>query len=64
MDLAPWLWLLITAGGAALLGLAIAYNMAITRRRRQNAAAQRRTDAATREVYRQEEAERKREEAG
>jgi anti-sigma-K factor RskA len=62
MDTAPWLWLIITVGGAAVLGAALAYGLISTRKRRENPVAQRLTDAATKEVYRQEEIEREREE--
>ena len=36
MDVGPVLWLFMTLGGAALLGLAIAYALISTRRRRAN----------------------------
>jgi hypothetical protein len=55
MDAGPALWLLMTLGGAALLGLALAYGLITTRRRRENPVAQRMTEAGTREVYRDEE---------
>jgi hypothetical protein len=57
-----WLWLLVTVGGVALLGFAIARGMIVTRRRRESAVAQRRTGEATKDLYEQEEAEREREE--
>jgi hypothetical protein len=53
----------IAIAGIALLGLALAYGSILTRRRRGNGAAQQRTEAATRTVYREEEAVREREEA-
>jgi hypothetical protein len=57
-----WLWLLMVAGGAALLGAGIAYNLIVTRRRRNDPAAQRRTERATEALYRKEEKAREREE--
>jgi hypothetical protein len=58
MDAGPVLWLLMTLGGAVLLGLALGYGVISTRRRRNNPVAQRLTEAGTREVYRDEEARR------
>jgi hypothetical protein len=55
MDAGPTLWLVMTLGGTALLGLAMAYGVISTRRRRENAVAQRATNVGTREVYRDEE---------
>jgi Flp pilus assembly protein TadB len=63
MSPGPTLWLVMTLGGAALLGLALAYGMLSTRRRRENPVAQRLTDAGTREVYREEEERRERRES-
>jgi anti-sigma-K factor RskA len=54
----PALWLLMTAGGAAILAIALAYGVISTRRRRDNPLAQRLTTAATRELYREEDSER------
>jgi len=51
MSVAPVLWLLITAGGAALLGVVLMIGLVTTRRRRENPVAQRLTEAATREMY-------------
>src|SRR5262245_15340946 len=51
MSIAPVLWLLITAGGAALLGIVLLIGLVTTRRRRENPVAQRLTNAATREMY-------------
>src|SRR5262245_9604781 len=55
MSAAPILWLFIAAGGAALLGFALAFGLLSTRRRRENPIAQRSSDAAAREQYRAEE---------
>jgi hypothetical protein len=55
MDAGPALWLVMTLGGAALLGLAMAYGVISTRRRRDNPVAQRATDAGTRDIYHDEE---------
>jgi hypothetical protein len=55
MDVGPALWLVMTLGGAALLGLALAYGVITTRRRRESPAAQRATDAGTHAIYRDEE---------
>jgi hypothetical protein len=55
MDVGPVLWLLMTVGGAGLLGLALAYGLVSTRRRRENPVAQRLTEIGTRDVYRDEE---------
>lgn len=55
MDVGPALWLVMTLGGAALLGVAIAYGVISTRRRRESTLAQRVTEAGTRDVYRHEE---------
>src|SRR4051812_49128464 len=54
-NIGPALWLLMTAGGAALLGVALAFSLISTRRRRDNPIAQRLTSTATRELYREEE---------
>jgi hypothetical protein len=45
----------MTAGGAAILAIALAYSLIYTRRRRDNPFAQRLTTAATRELNRDEE---------
>ena len=55
MSTGPAFWLIMTVGGAVLLGLALTYGLISTRRRRENPVAQRLTDAATRELYREEE---------
>ena len=55
MSIAPILWLFITAGGAALLAFGLTIGLLTTRRRREDPIAQRLTDAATREQYREEE---------
>ena len=55
MDTGPAFWLIMTVGGAVLLGVALTYGLISTRRRRDNPVAQRLTDAATRELYREEE---------
>jgi hypothetical protein len=57
-----WLWLLITVVGVALLGLAMARGDLLTRRRRENPAAQRLTNEATKDLYEEEEVQRQREE--
>lgn len=62
MATGPALWFIMTLGGVILLGMALAYGMISTRRRSVNPVAQRLTDAATLEVYREEEAKRAREE--
>jgi hypothetical protein len=62
MDTGPAFWLIMTVGGAVLLGLALTYGLISTRRRRDNPVAQRLTDAATRELYREEEDRRVRQE--
>jgi Flp pilus assembly protein TadB len=48
-------WFIMTVGGAVLLGVALAYGLISTRKRRENPLAQRLTDAATREIYNEEE---------
>ena|SRR5438874_6611468 len=58
MNTGPAFWLIMTVGGAVLLGVALAYGLISTRKRRENPVAQRLTDAATRELYREEEARR------
>ena len=58
MKMGPALWLFMTAGGAAILAIALAYGVMSTRRRRDNPLAQRLTTAATRELYREEDSER------
>ncbi len=60
MSPGPTLWFIMTLGGAVLLGVALAYGMVSTRRRRENPVAQRLTNAATREVYGEEEERRQR----
>jgi YD repeat-containing protein len=62
MDTGPAFWLIMTVGGAVLLGVALTYGLISTRRRRDNPVAQRLTDAATRELYRDEEDRRVRQE--
>jgi|GEM_PF-4862920 len=59
---APTLWLLLTAGGALLLGLGLAWAVIATRRWGRSRLTQLTTEAATRRVYREEEAQRRREE--
>ena len=56
MSTGPAFWLIMTIGGAVLLGVALTYGLISTRKRRENPVAQRLTDAATRELYREEEA--------
>jgi hypothetical protein len=58
VNISPALWLFMTAGGAAILAIALAYAVISTRRRRDNPLAQRLTTAATRELYREEDSER------
>ena len=58
MSTGPAFWLAMTVAGAALLGIALIYALVSTRKRRENPVAQRLTDAATRELYREEEARR------
>ena len=48
------LWPLVTVGGPIALGVVIAYLMVVTRRRRQDPAAQARSDAATDKLYKEE----------
>ena len=48
------LWPLVTVGGPIALGLVIAYLMVVTRRRRQDPAAQARSNAATDKLYKEE----------
>ena len=62
MNTGPAFWLIMTVGGAVLLGVALTYGLISTRRRRDNPVAQRLTDAATRELYRDEEDRRVRQE--
>ena len=62
MDTGPAFWLIMTVGGAVLLGVALTYGLISTRRRRDNPVAQRLTDAATRELYQEEEDRRVRQE--
>jgi hypothetical protein len=62
MDTGPAFWLIMTVGGAVLLGIALTYGLISTRRRRDNPVAQRLTDAATRELYQEEEDRRVRQE--
>lgn len=50
MDALP----VVTVGGPIVLGLVIAYLMVVTRRRRQNPAAQARSEAATAKLYKEE----------
>jgi hypothetical protein len=61
--MADWLWLLLTVAGPALLGLGIAYGIVVGRRRRANAATERRAEEGTEALYAKEEEVRKREEA-
>jgi hypothetical protein len=56
MSTGPAFWLIMTIGGAVLLGVALTYGLISTRKRRENPVAQRLTDAATRELYREGEA--------
>jgi len=58
MSTGPAFWLAMTVAGAALLGIALIYALVSTRKRRENPVAQRLTDAATRDLYREEEARR------
>jgi Flp pilus assembly protein TadB len=58
MGTGPVFWLIMTVGGAVLLGVAMAYALISTRSRRDNPVAQRLTDAATRELYAKEEGRR------
>jgi Flp pilus assembly protein TadB len=58
MSTGPAFWLIMTVAGAILLGIALAYGLISTRKRRENPLAQRLTNAATRELYREEEARR------
>jgi|GEM_PF-6538981 len=62
MDVGPALWLVMTAGGAALLAAVLAWAMLATRRRSPSARGA--TEAATLELYRAEEAARHRREEG
>jgi len=62
MSTGPAFWLAMTVAGAALLGIALIYALISTRKRRENPVAQRLTDAATRELYLEEEARRARHE--
>jgi Flp pilus assembly protein TadB len=55
MNIGPVFWIIMTVGGALLLGLGLAYGLAVTRKRRENPVAQRLTDEATRQLYEQEE---------
>jgi hypothetical protein len=64
MSTGPAFWLIMTVGGAVLLGVALTYGLISTRKRRENPVAQRLTDAATREVYRDEEVRRVHQEGG
>jgi hypothetical protein len=64
MSTGPAFWLIMVVGGAVLLGVALAYGLISTRKRRENPVAQRLTDAATREVYREEEDRRVHQEGG
>ena len=63
METSAAFWFILTVGGAVLLGVGLAYGLISTRQRRENPVAQRLTDAATREVYNEEE-ERRRHDAG
>jgi hypothetical protein len=58
MNTGPAFWLIMTVGGVVLLGVALTYGLISTRKRRENPVAQRLTDAATRELYHEEEARR------
>jgi hypothetical protein len=60
MDAGVASWFIMTAGGATLLGTALAYELISTRKRRENPVAQRLTDTATREIYDEEEDARRR----
>ena len=59
MNIGPAFWLIMTVGGAILLGVALAYGLISTRKRRENPVAQRLTDGATRELYNEEEGTRR-----
>ena len=59
MNTGPAFWLIMTVGGTVLLGVALAYGLISTQKRRNNPLAQRLTDAATREVYDEEEVARR-----
>jgi hypothetical protein len=61
-SIGPAFWLVMTLGGAALLGLALAWGVISTHRRQQSATAQRMSDAATSGLYRAEEQRRVHEE--
>ena len=61
MNIGPVFWFIMTVGGAVLLGLALAYGLISTRKRRENPLAQRLTDAASRELYEEEEQARRHE---
>jgi hypothetical protein len=63
MSVSPVLFLIMTVGGAVFIGLALAYGLISTRKRRENPLAQRLTDAATRELYEEEEQARRHENA-
>lgn len=55
MDVFSWPWALATAGGFVILGIAIGYAMTrVSRRTRQERLDR---DAATRELYREDESE-------
>jgi hypothetical protein len=55
-NLADWGWLLVVAGGPALLGAAVLYGYLVSRRRSRREQAT--TEAATRELYRETEKQR------
>jgi len=59
MNTGPVFWFIMTVGGTVLLGVALAYGLISTRKRRENPVAQRLTDAATRELYEEEEGARR-----
>ncbi len=63
MNIGPVFWFIMTVGGAVLLGVALAYGLISTRKRRENPLAQRLTDAASRELYEEEEQARRHENA-
>jgi len=63
MNIGPVFWFIMTVGGAVLLGLALAYGLISTRKRRANPLAQRLTDAASCELYEEEEQVRRHENA-
>ena len=49
-----WLWTLATIIGPSILGGLMVYGIVVTRRRRRDAAAQHRTEVATKQLYQAE----------